>query len=164
MPNVTSLKRRSPGASAQLAGELRPVLTAITMAWRREMAGSVSVSVSQAQILLCLDAQPARISELARANGIAGPSATVMVERMEAVGLVSRRRDPRDGRSVLVELTGAGREALTSVSAIRTRLLAARLGSLSPEDLASLTAALPALMHLQEAWAAPNSTAAHRRS
>ena len=59
---------------------------------------------------------------------------------------------------------GAGREALTSVAAIRTRLLAARLGSLGPEDLASLTAALPALRHLQEAWAEPNSTAGHRQS
>jgi DNA-binding MarR family transcriptional regulator len=138
-----------------LALLLRPVLTAITVSWRRELSGAVPVSVSQAQILYALSPGPAHISQLARANGITGPSATVMVGRMEAAGLVQRRSDPNDGRSVLVELTASGQALLAEVSTTRAELLRARLETLSREDLATLALAIPALEHLQSAWERP---------
>lgn len=39
-------------------------------------------------------------------------SVTNTVDRLERAGLVSRRRNPRDGRGVLAEITGAGREVV----------------------------------------------------
>jgi MarR family transcriptional regulator, transcriptional regulator for hemolysin len=46
--------------------------------------------------------------ELADAIGIRGPTLTHHLDVMESAGLVTRRRDPRNRRVQLVELTGAG--------------------------------------------------------
>ena len=46
--------------------------------------------------------------ELAGELGIEGPTLTHHLNKMEAAGLVSRQRDPRDRRAHLVELTAAG--------------------------------------------------------
>jgi DNA-binding MarR family transcriptional regulator len=41
------------------------------------------------------------------------------IDRLEETGFVTRRRDPDDGRSVRIELTGAGRRLVDSVRANR---------------------------------------------
>lgn len=43
-------------------------------------------------------------------------SITNAINRLERDGLVVRRANPRDGRSVLVEITGAGREVAAAAS------------------------------------------------
>ena len=48
--------------------------------------------------------------ELARAVGIEGPTLTRHLDTLEQAGLVVRRRDPDDRRTVKVELTQKGRE------------------------------------------------------
>lgn len=58
-------------------------------------------------------------------------SATNSVERLVAAGLVSRRRNPRDGRGVLVSLTERGREV---VEAATTRLQAIDFGLAELDD------------------------------
>jgi DNA-binding MarR family transcriptional regulator len=45
----------------------------------------------------------------AEAVGISRPTATGVLRTLEGRGWVARRRDPSDGRSVVVSLTGAGR-------------------------------------------------------
>lgn len=47
--------------------------------------------------------------QLARAMGIEGATLTRHLDRMEADGLIVRRRDPADRRASLVEPTAAGR-------------------------------------------------------
>jgi MarR family transcriptional regulator for hemolysin len=76
--------------------------------------------------------------ELAEAVGIEGPTLTHHLNRMEADGLVTRRRDPANRRVHVVELTDAGEAAFLSllgtVMAFDERL---RRG-LSERDLAQL--------------------------
>jgi DNA-binding MarR family transcriptional regulator len=64
-------------------------------------------------------------------------SVTSIVHRLEAAGLVARRSHPTDGRTVLAEITDAGRER---VAAATEDLLRAEfgLGSLQPAELAAL--------------------------
>ena len=45
-------------------------------------------------------------------------SGDTLVARLEAAGLVVRRRDPADGRGVLVEITDAGRTLANKATAL----------------------------------------------
>lgn len=149
------MERASAAVSPeQLAAELRPVLTSITVSWRREMGSATGVGVSQAQLLLALATCGAqRVSQIAASQGVSGASATGLISRMEGAGWVRRCPDPADGRGVVVEMTDLGRQVLDEAAAVRTRLLTARLGALSPEHRARIAAALPALRGLERDWA-----------
>jgi DNA-binding MarR family transcriptional regulator len=65
-------------------------------------------------------------------------SVTSIVDRLEAAGLVVRRRHPDDGRAVLAEITDAGRAVVEAATA---DLVTARfaLTSLSPDQLHQLS-------------------------
>jgi DNA-binding MarR family transcriptional regulator len=65
-------------------------------------------------------------------------SVTSIVDRLEAAGLVVRRRHPDDGRAVLAEITDAGRALVEAATA---DLVDARfaLTALSPEELHRLS-------------------------
>jgi DNA-binding MarR family transcriptional regulator len=75
---------------------------------------------------------------------------TAYVDRLEALGLVARRRSERDRRRVELGLTAEGARTLRSARTRRTAWLAARLRRLEPDELASVEAALPALRRLVE--------------
>ncbi|MDX6372194.1 MAG: hypothetical protein QOD98_1182 [Nocardioidaceae bacterium] len=53
--------------------------------------------------------QPVRPTELARLTGLRPSTLSNYLRRFEADGVVSRRRDPDDGRANLVELTEEGK-------------------------------------------------------
>ena len=65
-------------------------------------------------------------------------SITSIIDRLEAAGLVERRRHPDDGRAVLAEITPSGRELVERATA---DLVAARFGleALGEESLAALS-------------------------
>lgn len=75
-----------------------------------------------------------RPTELYRSLMISSGGLTDRLQRLERAGLVQRRGAEEDGRSVLVELTDAGRETVEAAfredMAIENRLVAA----LSPEE------------------------------
>jgi DNA-binding MarR family transcriptional regulator len=70
---------------------------------------------------------------------------TQLIARLQGEGLVTRVPDPADGRVVQVAITDQGRAVLSRRRAARTERLAALLATLSPEERAAMTAALPAL-------------------
>jgi DNA-binding MarR family transcriptional regulator len=64
-----------------------------------------------------------------------------VVDGLEADGLVTRERDPADGRAVLVRLTPAGERAGARALAARAGVLEASLERLAAEDRRALAAA-----------------------
>ena len=70
---------------------------------------------------------------------------TSVVDRLERRGLAARSRHPRDRRSLLVELTPAGREAAATVRREIGRLEEAVKERLAPADLAGFRAVIAAL-------------------
>tara|TARA_R110002020_G_scaffold382486_2_gene593246 strand:+ start:423 stop:875 length:453 start_codon:yes stop_codon:yes gene_type:complete len=68
---------------------------------------------------------------------------TPLVKRLEASGLLARRRNEKDERQVLVTLTEEGRAIRAVTARIGERLLAA--SKMSPERLAALNAEVRAL-------------------
>lgn len=85
------------------------------------------------------------LSKLAAGLHIAQPTATVMVQRMEAQGLVERRTVSKDARLVEIALTARGRRAAHGVRAAWQDVEQSLRGGIPPgrhEDLESLLLAV----------------------
>lgn len=129
----------------------------------RELTGNLlrparndSLSRTAAATLSWLSREGAmRITTLAEREDVTQPAMTGLVQRLEAAGLVSRRSDARDGRVALIDITPQGREALERRHAEQDAVIIDRLTELSPDELAALEAALPALSLVN---AAPGAT------
>jgi DNA-binding MarR family transcriptional regulator len=87
--------------------------------------------------LLGLADEPLSVAELARSVGVDPPYATIIVNELQALGLVSRSGDERDRRRKLVTLTDQGRAAASKAQEIIARP-PAPLNALDPADLESL--------------------------
>src|SRR5258707_15854648 len=73
------------------------------------------LSLTAASTLAPLDRTgPRRVTDLAVAEGVTQPSMTAVITQLQHLGLAERRRDPADGRVVLVALTTEGRRHLTA--------------------------------------------------
>jgi DNA-binding MarR family transcriptional regulator len=91
---------------------------------------------------------PRRLTDLAVNEGVTQPSMTAVVTQLEDLGLAERRRDPGDGRVVLVAITRAGKQYLRSMRRAGASVFTALIDKLPEEDVVALDAALPALRHL----------------
>ena len=128
----------------ELAGVVERLVT-----WLRRSTAVPGYSVTSRLTLARLQADgPARISDLARLEGVTQPAMTGLVNRLETEGLVTRTADPTDARAALVALTDPGRAFVETRRAERSRVLASRVERLSDADRAAILAALPALDRL----------------
>lgn len=99
------------------------------------------ISRTEVEVLSILTEGPRRITELAELEGVAQPTMTLLVKRLEEQGWVYREGLPDDGRVVMIAITDAGGAARQR---FRERFLAALrtdLGDLSDEQLDDLAAA-----------------------
>jgi DNA-binding MarR family transcriptional regulator len=103
------------------------------------------ISRTEGEVLAILEDGPRRITELAELEGIAQPTMTLLVKRLQESGWVERERLPADGRVVMVSITETGRSVLET---FRARFLAAMrsdLEGLSDAELAALHTATETL-------------------
>jgi DNA-binding MarR family transcriptional regulator len=89
------------------------------------------------------------LGQLAEANGIDAPYATLIVDKLESHGLVKRRPHPDDKRRKRVTLTPAGHHAIATADAILLRPPTA-IDNLSDNELEQLTELLT-LLHAKDA-------------
>ena len=108
------------------------------------------ISRTEMEVLSILTEGPRRITELTDLEGIAQPTMTLLVKRLEEKGWVKRDGLPDDGRVVLVSLTEAGAAAQQR---LRTQFLQAMrtdLQELSDQELQALSAATETLSSFVE--------------
>ena len=101
---------------------------------------NAGLTAQQYQALLAIRASPAigmRIGELAREILIRPNSATELVDRLQELGLVTRRTSDEDRREVRVVLTPSSNQVLESLAAMH-RIELQRIGPLLKELLARL--------------------------
>ena len=91
---------------------------------------------------------PVPVGTLAEVEQVSAPTATKVVGRLHAAGLVDRRPDPADRRVSLVALTPAGEDLLTEIRDRKTAWLTQRLGQLPADELHRVVDALAVLEHL----------------
>ncbi|AEV83742.1 MarR family transcriptional regulator [Actinoplanes sp. SE50] len=109
-----------------------------------QVSAALGLSFVRVKALLLLAGGPHTLSETARLLGCDPPYATVITGDLAARGLVTREPNPADGRSRLVTLTPAGRDAAREAN----RILGTpppELLALPPEDLAALDRVLSRL-------------------
>ena len=87
-------------------------------------------------------AGPVRLTLLAAAEGVAQPSMTQLVQRLERQGLIMRVGDAVDGRVTLIGISDAGREVLAARRRSRDARLADLMATLPDEDQRALAAAM----------------------
>ena len=104
---------------------------------RREVSEALGMSFGRARAIRRLAREPLSMGELAAALGIDPPNATVLVDDLEAQGLVRRRPHPTDRRAKLVETTRRGKALARRADDILATPPAA-LNELSADDLDAL--------------------------
>ncbi len=104
---------------------------------RREVAEALGMSFGRSRALRRLARRPMSMRELADALGIDPPNATVVVDDLEAQGLVRRRAHPTDRSAKVVEATSKGKELARRADEIIATPPAA-LSALAAEDLETL--------------------------
>jgi DNA-binding MarR family transcriptional regulator len=128
-----------------LAGELSRCWHQLgrVLAGRRLLAtlheGSVAkLSPTKRRALDVLAEGDARVGELAAQVGVDETTATRLVDRLEALGLVERRSLAADRRVTVVRLTAAGEKLVADVAVRRERFLCEVLAELEPGERVEL--------------------------
>ena len=78
-----------------------------------------------------------------------------IVAKLESLGLVVRRLDPKNLRSAIVTATPEGKRKHKRIHAQRAELVAKNASHLTEEEVAALVNALPALERLSESGYEP---------
>jgi DNA-binding MarR family transcriptional regulator len=106
------------------------------------------LSRSEVSLLSTVSGAPRRITELAELEGLAQPTTTLLVKRLEQHGLVTRERQADDGRVVLVKPTDLGIAALEDYRAQASAALGAYLTEMPDHQIQELAAATKTLAQL----------------
>ena len=138
-----------PATSTDTVGRLR--LAVLRLGRRLRQNAASGITPSQLAVLSTLDRHgPMGLGDLAAHEGVQPPSATRMVDNLEAAGLVSREASRADRRAVVVQLTNKGRRRVEEIRRRRDAWLAERLSRLTPDEVEALERALPVLEALLE--------------
>jgi DNA-binding MarR family transcriptional regulator len=103
------------------------------------------ISRTEMEVLSILAEGPRRITELTELEGLAQPTMTLLVRRLQEKGWVQRKGMPDDGRVVLISITEAGSAAQRRFRAQFLAAMRADLQEQSDEQLRALSAAADAL-------------------
>jgi DNA-binding MarR family transcriptional regulator len=106
---------------------------------------SSEISRTEMEVLSILVEGPRRITELTALEGIAQPTMTLLVKRLQEKGWVRREGLPDDGRVVMVSLTEAGAAAREKSRAQFLKAMRGDLQALSDDELQELSAATETL-------------------
>jgi DNA-binding MarR family transcriptional regulator len=106
---------------------------------------SREISRTEMEVLSILTTGPRRITELAELGGVAQPTMTLLVKRLEDRGWVRREGLPDDGRVVIATITQEGSAAQQKFRAQFQEALRTDLQELSDEELQALSAATDAV-------------------
>ncbi len=129
---------------------LRVAIARVSRSLRRhELAGLTPTQLSA--LATVEQAGPLRLGDLAAAEKIAPSTLTRLVTVLEDRGYVERHPVPGDARASTAMVTPEGHAILEQIRRESTILLADNLRTLSPEQLAALAAALPALEQIADA-------------
>jgi DNA-binding MarR family transcriptional regulator len=134
-------ERPSPDA---VAADLTAAMTLLRARLRRESAlPNMRWTWSQLTTLdRILTNGPATSASLAEAEHVRPQSMHETVSALRADGLIAGRRDPNDGRRILLAATDAGRELVERIRPLREAWLAAAISAfVSDEELEALITA-----------------------
>jgi DNA-binding MarR family transcriptional regulator len=133
----------------EVAGRLRLAVARLHRTLRQH--ADSGLSPSQLSALVAIERHGSMtLGELAAHEGVAPPTITGVVGRLEAEGNVAREPDAADRRVVRVTATLQGRELVVRARERKDAWLTRRVAELAPADLDRLAAALDVIEALGE--------------
>lgn len=135
-PNPSTPRLDAPRLNRQVCFAMYSASRAATAAYR-PMLDDLGLTYPQYLVMLVLwEEQPRSVRELGEELGLDSGTLSPLLKRLEALGLVERRRSAKDERRVEVFLTDAG--AALSAKASRLPQQLADAAGLSPAELDQL--------------------------
>lgn len=108
-----------------------------TSIWHR-----AELTLAQVRVLRRLAKQPQSLGQLGTDLGLAPPSMTRLVDRLEERGLIARRRDDEDRRKVVAQLTEEGRRLVTAIPFLEGTAIRVAIERMKPSDRERIGAAM----------------------
>jgi DNA-binding MarR family transcriptional regulator len=137
MNPATTIDTTKSEAAEELPARLRLAIVRTARRLRQEAGGELGPATAAA--LGTIERRgPLSPSELAEHEGIKRPTVARILGHLEKDDLVTRVRDPQDGRSSILSITPAGRALLRKLRARKTAYLAHQLRDLDQDDLRAL--------------------------
>ncbi len=134
---------------AELASQLRMVVTRLARRLRTQLPGQISPS-QLATMSTVERLGPLTLGELSAAERVKPPTMTKIVACLEEQGLVTRTVDQSDRRVARVQATAAGLTFIEDSRQQKDAYLAERLRGLEPNERAELERAAELLERLLE--------------
>ena len=148
MNDAANPQESLPDASGQALISLRRILKAVE-AHSRTLARDTSLTPSQLVVLKELAGrESAQPGELAKAAGLKQATISILLDKLQARGLVVRNRGDADRRTVLVQITRLGRQILAEAPDLLQAEFDARFARLPDWEKAYINAALTRLVAL----------------
>lgn len=146
-PPRANLPSRDAADTAALASALRDTVGRFVREVRSQSGTSTT---AQSEALAHLERNgPASVAALAEVRGVKHQSMRLVVSRLQELGLLELKPDPRDGRGHLVSLTSKGLQEVKAHQMARSTHLAKLLETkLSVDERVILSKAIPLLDRL----------------
>lgn len=97
-----------------------------------------------------LDSRKCRLTELAEKLDVKPSAVTVMIDRLQKAGYVTRSNDTADRRVIFVELTEDGRDILKKAQQIREDIVGSYLSHFGTEEARIATEVLEKIVKLAQ--------------
>ena len=140
--------------NAGLASDLLTVVGSLQRLVRRRVREDwplESLPTAQIDLLRAVASRPGvTVGEVAFELRVAPNTASTLVNQLVAAGLVVRRQDEVDRRSIRLQLTAAASARISAWHDRRQELLHQALDRLNADERAAIAAAMPALRRLRE--------------
>lgn len=149
-------------AKAELMARLKAAADCMAARMRTpqmEEWAEIDLTLPQLRALGYLGERAQRMGDIAAFLGSSVSSATSLIERLVAKGLIARSQDPDDRRVVLCQLTATGRATIERVWRMQRMRLELFAEVLTVEELAQLVAALEVLSSALARHNAPETSA-----
>jgi len=141
----------SDSLERSIVRSLRRIIRAVGL-YSRELLRRHNLTAPQLATLRQLRRHGAlSAGELARSIAVSQATVTGIVDRLEVRSLVTRSRDPKDRRRVVIDLTEAGREAVASSPPPLHERFLLRLAERSVEEREEIDRVLREIVRMMEA-------------
>jgi DNA-binding MarR family transcriptional regulator len=145
MPQASVESRIERTARVDYVAEHLPSRAALLVRLLVKQVRNSEISRTEMEVLSILREGQRRITELTDLEGIAQPTMTLLVKRLEDKGWVRRDGLPGDGRVAVISLTDAGRAAQEKFRAQFLAAMRADLQESSDQQLQALSVAAETL-------------------
>jgi MarR family transcriptional regulator, organic hydroperoxide resistance regulator len=147
---VLRISEARSGADSEVKDLVRALGDVVALVEPRllELWKSTGITFAQRRLLRRLASGARSAGELASELGVAAPTLTRRLEKLERRGLVSREVDSSDRRRVVVDLTDAGRRLLAGHRVLGGGPLPHAAREMDTDERRALTASLRSLIRL----------------